>query len=230
MKSGPLPVLAACMALAWSTDALAADAALVTPAGVVSVRVDSLREARFHRVIRQQYDFSCGSAAVATLLTHHYGRPTSEEEAFRSMFAVGDSKAIRQYGFSLFDMQRYLATLGLKADGFRMDIDKLAQVGVPAITLVNQKGYNHFVVVKGLDGGDVLVGDPAMGVKVISRPEFEAQWQGIMFVIRDDLAMGRQHFNVKEEWSVRRKAPFGTALSRQGPMAPPLALPGLFEF
>ncbi len=35
--------------------------------------VVSVKEARFTTTQRQQFDFSCGSAAVATLLTHHYG-------------------------------------------------------------------------------------------------------------------------------------------------------------
>ncbi|MDV7389798.1 hypothetical protein RZS08_00535, partial [Arthrospira platensis SPKY1] len=41
--------------------------------GAVSVPTVSLKGARFIATLRQQYDFSCGSAAVATLLTHHYG-------------------------------------------------------------------------------------------------------------------------------------------------------------
>ena len=31
----------------------------------------SMKEQRFQKTLHQQYDFSCGSAALATLLTHH---------------------------------------------------------------------------------------------------------------------------------------------------------------
>lgn len=227
----PARIPAALVALILTAGAVqAAETRLVTPGGSVAVAVTSLKEARFKSVIRQEHDFSCGSAAVATLLTYHYGRPTGEREVFERMFAAGDQGAIRKYGFSMFDMQRYLATLGLRADGFRVGLDKIAEVGVPAITLINLKGYNHFVVVKGVEGGDVLVGDPAMGLKAIPRAEFDSMWQGVMFVIRDDVDTGREHFNQSGDWAVRRKAPFGTALSRHGLATLSVALPGLFEF
>jgi len=130
----------------------------------------------------------------------------------------------------MFDMQRYLASLGLHSDGYRVGLDKLAEVGVPAITLINTKGYNHFVVIKGIQGGDVLVGDPAMGVKAMPRTEFESIWQGVLFVIHDNVDEAKQTFNRPEEWAARRKAPYGTALSRNGLGSLTNFLPGLHEF
>jgi len=208
----------------------AGQAGLATPAGTFTVPVVSLREARFNSVVRQEHDFSCGSAAVATLLTYHYHHPIGEDAAFSAMYAAGDQDAIRRSGFSLADMQRYLATLGFSSDGFRVPLSKLAEIGVPAIALINTRGYNHFVVIKGLDGDDVLVGDPALGLRSIARAEFEAMWQGVAFVIRDDIDVARENFNRSEEWAVRRKAPFGTALNRQGLATFSTMLPSLFEF
>ena len=40
--------------------------------GAFSVPAVSIKEARFSAMVRQQYDFSCGSAALSTLLTYHY--------------------------------------------------------------------------------------------------------------------------------------------------------------
>ena len=224
-----LAVLAVALGLA-AGPAAAGEMAVVTSVGNYSVGVVSLKEARFKNVVRQQFDFSCGSAAVATLLTYHYGRPTTEEQAFQAMWESGDQAAIQNRGFSLHDMQRYLASLGLKSDGFRLDLDKLAEVGVPAITLINIKGYNHFVVVKGVTDKDVLVGDPALGVRSIPREQFNGMWRNIAFLIRDEVETGRENFNHAEEWAVRRKAPFGTALSRNGLATFHVALPGLFQF
>lgn len=223
------PILLAVLALAASP-AAAGEALLPTPGGTFSVPVVSLREARFHSVVRQQYDFSCGSAALATLLTHHYDLPTTEEEAFRAMFAVGDQATIRRSGFSLYDMQQYLASRGIRSDGFRVPLDKVVDAGIPVITLINTKGYSHFVVIKGFRDGDVLVGDPALGLRAVPRPEFESQWQGVVFVARDRPEAGRTIFNRPDEWAVRRKAPFGTALSRQGLATFSTMLPTLFEF
>lgn len=52
----------------------------------LAIKVDSLKERRFLSTVRQQYDYSCGSAALATLLTYQYRDPVSEETAFKAMW------------------------------------------------------------------------------------------------------------------------------------------------
>ena len=46
--------------------------------GISNVPIRSIQERKFDRVVRQQFDFSCGSAALATLLTFHYDEDTDE--------------------------------------------------------------------------------------------------------------------------------------------------------
>lgn len=222
-----LPILAALTLACWAGPAGAGDTTITFGAGTASVPVVSMKEARFKGVVRQEHDFSCGSAALATLLTYHYGRPTSEREAFEAMFAAGDREAIQRYGFSMADMQRYLASVGFRAEGYRVPLDKLSEAGVPAVTLINTQGYAHFVLVKGIKDGLVLVGDPAMGMKSIPKAEFEAIWQGVVFVIRDQVERGRTHFNIAEEWHIRPKAPIGVA---QGLATISVLRPGPFQF
>jgi len=184
--------------------------------GGVSYRVPvvSLREARFQTIILQKYDYSCGSAALASLLTFHYGRPTTEEEVFKAMFAAGDQDKIRREGFSLLDMKAYLGQVGLVADGFKVTLDRLAQLGVPVITLINTGGYRHFVIIKGMDKDEIVLGDPAQGVLVAKKTQFQAVWSGIALIIRNEASRGKQNFNLAQDWRVRQKAPFGTALTR----------------
>lgn len=213
----------------FTAPALAGEA-LVTARGTFSVPVVSLREARFQTVIRQQYDFSCGAAAVATLLTYHYDRPIDEAPVFQSMYAAGDQQAIQRSGFSLFDMKAFLASLGLRADGFQMSLDQLAKLRVPAIALVDTQGYRHFVVIKGIRGDEVLVGDPVLGTRIYDRAEFETMWEGIVFAIRDKVSVARKYFNAERDWAVRQKAPFGTALRRDGLASATLHLPGINQF
>ncbi len=142
-------------------------------AGSAGMKVKTLMDLRFQRVARQQYDFSCGSAALASLLTYHYNRPIDERQVLTAMFETGDREKIKKAGFSLLDMKKYLHSIGLKAEGYRASLDKLTRVGVPAIVLINSKGYLHFVVVKGATKDRVLIGDPASGVKSLPREEFE---------------------------------------------------------
>ena len=75
--------------------------------GVSNVTTRTIQEAKFAQVVRQQYDFSCGSAALATLLTFHYDRQTKEQDAFSAMYAAGDKEKIAAAGFSLLDMKTY---------------------------------------------------------------------------------------------------------------------------
>lgn len=181
--------------------------------GVFSLRVTSLKEARFRSTIKQQFDFSCGSAALATLLTYHYESPVTEQEVFDVMYEAGDREKIRAQGFSLLDMKNYLAARGYSAGGYQASLEKLAEVGIPAIVLININGYKHFVVIKGISAAEVLLSDPATGTRSVPRAEFEPMWNGLIFVVRNKKELGTRHFNVKKEWHVREKAPLGTALS-----------------
>lgn len=229
----PTPILALAALALWGTAAVpasAGEAVVRTSGGIYSVPTVSLREARFQTVIRQQYDFSCGSAALATLLHYHYDTDVGEATVFKSMYENGNPDIIRQAGFSLLDMKSYLARTGLRSDGFEVTLDKLAEVGIPAIALVNTNGYRHFVVIKGIRDDEILIGDPALGTRIYKREDFEAIWQGVSFIIRDKMKLAQANFNKQEDWAVRAKAPFGTALSRQGLSTLSLHLPVLNEF
>ena len=182
-------------------------------AGLPSVPVISMKERRFLFVVRQEYDFSCGSAALATLLTYHYDSPTTEQDVFMSMFEVGDRQRIQREGFSLADMQKYLHAKGLRSNGFNVTLPQLAEANIPAITLINTNGYRHFVVIKGISDKEVLVGDPALGVKSYSIPEFEAVWIPIAFIIEERIDTARENYGKEEEWNLMVKSPIGDAMS-----------------
>lgn len=180
--------------------------------GAFSMNVTSWRDMPFRTVVRQQYDYSCGSAAVATLLTFHYGRATTEAEAFKAMYAVGDKPKIQRAGFSMLDMRRFLQGLGYTAEGYRMTVDELSSLGSPAIALIQVGRYKHFVVVKGVLGRQVLIGDPAVGVRTMSKKEFKAIWNGVVFAIKQPGA-----FNQQVDWKILPAAPmaFGVPLSTE---------------
>lgn len=89
--------------------------------------VTSMKEAGFKNTIRQQFDFSCGSAALATLLTYDYGAPVTEHAVFTAMYERGDQQKIRREGFSLLDMKVYLEENGYDADGYYTSLDTLAR-------------------------------------------------------------------------------------------------------
>ena len=182
-----------------------------------SVPVHTLQQMRyewaFRRTVHQRYDFSCGSAALATLLTYQYGRPTTETAVFRSMYAVGNQAQIRVEGFSLLDMKRYLQSLGYVADGVRVPLSTLIRIGIPAIALITDHGYRHFVVVKGASAYRVVLGDPALGRRVMSRKAFARVRVGnLFFVIRNDLNIAR--FNLPGDWKSATPPPLFLGVDR----------------
>ena len=183
--------------------------------GSYRLQVTSLKEARFKTTVPQQYDFSCGSAATATLLTFQYGYPVTEEDVFVQMYRSGDQRKIQAEGFSLLDMRRYMESQGFIADGFELPLDKLLEEGLPAIVLLNDRGYRHFVVVKGLRDGRVLLGDPARGTRAMSRARFEALWDnGVLFVVHNQRAVAQ--FNQARDWRTAPPAPVQSGVGRRG--------------
>ena len=216
---GASRALAGMLLLLGAGGAGAGSVVLPNGTSTVSVPTESMKEARFRTVVKQQYDFSCGSAAVATLLSYHYEDRVSELEVFKAMYRRGNRARIRKEGFSMLDMKKYLAARGYRADGFRVPLDKLKQVGVPAIVLTNDKGYSHFVVVKGLEDSEVLIGDPAKGLRRVPREEFEDTWNGLVFVVRGRSQVARNYFNRHSEWAVLPGAPLDAGVQRRRGLA-----------
>ena len=196
--------------------ALAGQAEVRVPfGGSYLLPVTSLKAARYRTTVPQQYDFSCGSAAVATLLTFQYGQPVTEAEVFRDMYARGDQVRIRSEGFSLLDMRAYLEAQGYAADGFEVPLDRLLGEGLPAIVMLNDRGYRHFVVVKGMRSGRVLVGDPARGTRLLPRREFDRLWDSrVLFVVHNRRELAA--FNHPRDWRLAPLAPLASAVQRQG--------------
>jgi predicted double-glycine peptidase len=179
------------------------------PVGDISMPLRSVLDLRYYTVIRQQFDFSCGSAALATLLRHHYGYRVREDDAFRGMWAAGDRAQIRRLGFSLLDMKRYLDGRGIASDGYQVSLDQVAKTGLPGIALIKVRGYSHFVVVKGVSSREVLVGDPSTGLHPMPRDAFQAAWNGVYFVLNTEQPRGRQTFNRNTQWAAFSRAPLG---------------------
>ncbi|HEY4583059.1 MAG TPA: nucleotide exchange factor GrpE [Lysobacter sp.] len=132
--------------------ALAAAAALAVPVARAESRVElaaligvggqksmrTLRDMRFLDMTPQRYDFSCGSAALATLLSSGYGLKTTEEDLIRWMMEGADTREIIRNGFSMLDMKRYVEHLrGFRAHGFKVDADALYRLQMPVIALLD---------------------------------------------------------------------------------------------
>jgi uncharacterized protein len=175
-------VLTIALASIWGTPAVAADAP--EPRGMKTVR--SLQEIRRDRVIRQRWDLSCGAAALSTLLTFDVGDRVSEADIVMNILRRSDPVRIRaRQGFSLLDLKRFAVSRGHVADGYgRLAMADLVRLS-PAIVPTLIGGYNHFVVLRGVHDGHVLLADPAFGNRTMTVERFEALWpRRIAFVVK----------------------------------------------
>ena len=150
-----------------------------------SVQVYPNEYFKYKHIVHQAYDYSCGSAALTTILKFHLGLNINEQDAMKGMLEHGEQdKIIARRGFSLLDMKRYVATLGSESGGFRADMNDLAKLGEPAIVPIDYAGFKHFVVVKGIRDGKVFIADPSAGNIAFSVQEFAGLWdKGTLFVI-----------------------------------------------
>ncbi|HYD95283.1 MAG TPA: C39 family peptidase [Noviherbaspirillum sp.] len=164
---------------------LVAAFSLLPAAGAHAERaVRSLLEMRQENLIIQQWDNSCGAAALATILTFDRGYPVTEQQVAQGMLRQTDALRVRHRGgFSLLDMQQYAASLGFQADGYtNMTLEDLATQS-PMIVPIRVRGYDHFVIVRRVMEHTVDIADPGFGNYRMRIPEFSAAWPGIGFQV-----------------------------------------------
>lgn len=147
--------------------------------------VRSLLEFRQSGVVVQQWDSSCGAAALATVLTYAFDDPVTEKAVAQAMLRRTDPLRVRvRGGFSLLDMKRYAESRGYAAEGYASaSLEDLAAMRSPIVPIV-EYGAPHFVVVRGLREGEVDIADPGFGNRRLPIEQFRRAWQGgIAFVL-----------------------------------------------
>lgn len=150
---------------------------------VVVKPLRSMRALRTEGMFLQQTDYSCGAAALATVLREHYGFDVDEASVILGMLPFSDPETVRRAGFSLLDMRKFVESIGLRGRGFKVGIERLFDLKVPAITLIERDGYKHFVVIKRAAQGRVFVADPSYGHRSIRIEDFAEQWSGVLLAV-----------------------------------------------
>lgn len=159
-----------------------------TKTGPVSERgvvVRPVSEFKYNNVVRQAYDYSCGSAALTTVLNGYLGRQFQERQIMDGLLRFGETdKIVERRGFSLLDMKRLATALGHPSGGFRADFEDLKGLDHPAIVPIHYGGFKHFVVVKQYHEGHVYVADPALGNISFTETKFREVWtENVLFIV-----------------------------------------------
>lgn len=151
----------------------------------VVVNVEPLSAQRFNNVVRQAYDYSCGSAALTTVLDFYLGRNFQERQVMEGLLRFGETERIVQRrGFSLLDMKRLVTALGHPSGGFKAEASDLEELDHPAIAPIEYAGFKHFVVIRAVYDGRVFVADPALGNISFTMHRFLEVWDNnVLFIV-----------------------------------------------
>lgn len=134
---------------------------------------------RDQNIVKQQRDFSCGAAALATICRYYWGDPVTENQILgvvEKNLTRDELKERFENGLAISDLRLAAVKLGYLSTIGRLDIAKLAEAKVPLIVAIRLEETNHFVVVRGVANGWVFLADPARGNLRIPQFEFERIW------------------------------------------------------
>lgn len=139
----------------------------------------------FDHVVHQAYDYSCGSAALTTVLNKYLGHDFNERQVMEGLLRFGETqKIVARRGFSLLDMKRLATALGYNSGGFKATFDDLAKLKNPAVVPIHYAGFKHFVVLKKFENGHVYIADPAMGNISFTQKRFSQVWtNNVLFIV-----------------------------------------------
>jgi uncharacterized protein len=180
-----------------------------------SKNIRSLKEIRSEGVVRQRWDMSCGAAALSTLLTYDFKDNTPETSIVVWLLHRVDATRVRaRGGFSLLDLKHFSEARGYHAEAFSgMTIQELALEKTSVITPIRLKGFDHFVVVKAIVEGHVILADPGFGNLTMRVDRFQKLWKdGIVFVVHppDDRMLPERQLSVAS-----RLVPDQTVIARK---------------
>jgi len=140
----------------------------------------SLLEVQRQNVVMQKHDYSCGAAALATVIRYHWDDDVTEAQLLREvvqMLTVEELKERIKNGLALTDLRRLAVRVGYLSTIGRLEFDKLRESKIPLIVGIVINDFDHFVVYRGTDGYYVYLADPARGNVRTPIPEFLKQWQ-----------------------------------------------------
>ncbi|MFH1725903.1 MAG: NHLP family bacteriocin export ABC transporter peptidase/permease/ATPase subunit [Elusimicrobiota bacterium] len=123
-------------------------------------------------LVLQMEAVECGAACVAMILAHH-GRRLPLEEV---RHVCGVTRDGSNAGSMLKAARRY----GLAAKGYRLDGKDLERARLPAVI---HWEFNHFVVAERFTKDHVLLADPAVGKRRVTRKEFDGAFTGIALIL-----------------------------------------------
>ena len=155
--------------------------------GAVPGKFQSWRERRDHNVIKQRYDYSCGAAALATLLRYYFADDRLDErgilEGIMGRLSEDETGDRIQNGFSLLDLKQQAERLGYQAAGVKLGLGRLPKLRGPVLVHLVCDGERHFAILRGVREDRVFLADPSRGNVRMPVHQFAREWTGLALVL-----------------------------------------------
>lgn len=158
----------------------------------------SWNDIKWNNILRQKFDYSCGSAAVATLIKYYFNDNITEELVLYILVNQLSPKGINDRkinGFSLLDLKKAIENLGYQAIGININAEDLKKLRGPVIICLNDGILDHFVVLKGIANDRIYFADSSRGNTRMPLFKFYEQWKNntVLIVGKHDRGLIENH-------------------------------------
>ncbi|MGJ5715987.1 peptidase domain-containing ABC transporter [Staphylococcus equorum] len=129
------------------------------------------------KYIEQLEESDCGPACLA-MISNYYGKKVSVTKIRN--YANTDT-----LGTNINGMIRGAKKIGINLEGYKVEnVKELLNLKTPFIALINnEKGFNHYVIIKKIKNNNFYIIDPAHGNQIKSLSEFCSNWLNIVITI-----------------------------------------------
>lgn len=167
----PVKILCAILLFTLAAPSAQAEVIISSPHWSETLGVRSWKALRDQNIVKQDLDYSCGAASLATILNSYYGKQVSEAELLEAMN--------KEDGMASFaDMATVLRQYGFKGVGMALSFEQLAKLKMPAVVYLRHRGDDHFSVLRGVNSeGYIHLGDPSWGNRIFAKNKFLAMWE-----------------------------------------------------
>jgi len=138
-------------------------------------------------IVMQTTNYTCGPAALATVL-NNMGINATEQE-------LANLAGTDENGTTMYGLAEAAKTKGLNAVGMKLSVDDLKPNNIVFITV---DGGPHYSVVREVTENSVLLADPSLGNIEISKEKFSEVYSGNALVITDPNAPAREVGNLTQ--------------------------------
>lgn len=144
--------------------------------------------------IRQQDQFDCGVACLASLVKFYGG--DVRLETLRELSGTGIQ------GTTLLGLYQAAPQIGFKAEAFEGSISHLKEVTTPVILhVLMEERLQHYIICYGYEDGHFIISDPAKGLSLYTSEHLEKIWKSkALLTLQPEINFKKAEAVRNEKW------------------------------